>query len=774
MRHIIGFAAVSIGLLFARQVTSAVLTVAKDGSGQFTSVQAAVDAANPSDEVLITDHGVYEEQVTIDSIKNGLVLRSEALLSGTKPTIKFKDTVNVGPRNADEALDEEKITYERNGALRVIGASDIRIEGLAIDGGGVYPFGNDAVWEGRYALQHGNAALVLLMAGEVLIRYCDLGNAYFGIYCNNRNVGGIYATPNPSYAAIHNIILFSDVYRTGNHLIEHNRIHNNSMGIFFEYIWDMGSTIRYNLIYENHHPTAAIADKVKSLTSEGGNQSGGAFMFKDQMLSPLAIYNNTLWHNSVPFLGNWKAGGQHLVFNNIIGPPNQYFGASTTTFATSFEMSKAFENRMHTTIWAAQQQAPTASYTTITNDLKPVQTGGSYAPGALINPFPSSTEVRWLEPKFLSTDPTDANFLVPDWGNELVQEYIVDKGWEEAGVRDPDGSRADIGAVPMGGGRWVDVVTVRPAGLVDVVGTTATVRFTVTPHLGSMKNLKAVMFGTVANLDTGDVFGAQYEPVSVSNIRKVSLGAQDISMGYNVLEVPVGALGDFAFFEMIIEGTGSDGRTVATPVGFIPYRKVDGVSFDVTFLNEAGGSPIDSIMVGEPVVLQIRVLQGDSLSTLSIQENSTAIGLVAPGTALATPEGEPVVTIPGGITGAAEIEVVFSEVPPGGVTAVHVSATVSDGDRIIPFLGVSAGIVILPDPTPVAGAVVEQAVSKEHLVVEMVDLKGRVVQRLNGKRFISGKKHNVFTGTGAGVVLVKMRNTATGRTTIKRRVLTGR
>ena len=322
--------------------------VAKDGSGQFTSIQAAINTAGPGDEVIIKDAAVYEEQVTIDSTKNGLTLRSEdPRTNKNKPTIKYQDRTNVGPKDGDEALIDSLITFDRNGALQVLGAAEVRIEGIIIDGGGNYPFGYDAVWEGRYALQHGNAAITLWISGDVIVRDCDIRNAYFGIYFKDRNEGGIFANRNPADINPDNPIPFSGFARTGNHLIEYNRIHDNSVGMFFESTWDLGSTIRYNLIYENHHPTAEMANKVNTLTSEGGNQAGGAFMFKDHLLSPLAIYNNTLWHNSLVFLGNWKAGGQHLIFNNIYGSPNEYWNGSRTTFNVSFEMSSCFTNRMH-------------------------------------------------------------------------------------------------------------------------------------------------------------------------------------------------------------------------------------------------------------------------------------------------------------------------------------------------------------------------------------------------------------------------------------------
>jgi hypothetical protein len=115
--------------------------------------------------------------------------------------------------------------------------------------------------------------------------------------------------------------------KTGNHLIENNRIHNNSFGIFFESTWDLGSVIRYNLIYENHHQTTAFASQVKNLTDEGSNQPGGAIAFKDHSLSPVAIYNNTFYKNYLIFVGHWRPALQCLVFNNIYSKPFSYWSS---------------------------------------------------------------------------------------------------------------------------------------------------------------------------------------------------------------------------------------------------------------------------------------------------------------------------------------------------------------------------------------------------------------------------------------------------------------
>ena len=116
-------------LLCVFQSYSAVYTVSKDGQGSYSSIQAAVDAAQPGDEIVILDSAIYEEQVTIDSTKNHIILRSENPTSSKKPTIRYTDKENVGPKNAIEAQDPEKITFDRNGALRIIKAHCVTVNG---------------------------------------------------------------------------------------------------------------------------------------------------------------------------------------------------------------------------------------------------------------------------------------------------------------------------------------------------------------------------------------------------------------------------------------------------------------------------------------------------------------------------------------------------------------------------------------------------------------------------------------------------------------------
>ena len=252
------FACSIANILFANT-----LAVSQSGGGNFTTIQAAINAAKPGDVVKILDAATYPEQVTIDSTKDGLTLTSSEPTALNKPRIVWQDTVNVHPKTAAESQIDSLINFDKNGALRILSAINITVNGLAIDGGGPYVYGWACVWTSTSGpasdLVAGNAALTIWGSGGAHITNCDVSNAYWGINLKDRNEGGIFANANPADLQPKNIVPMSGFGRTGNHIIEYNRIHNNSFGLWFESSWDLGSTIRYNLIYENHHQTAAFA-----------------------------------------------------------------------------------------------------------------------------------------------------------------------------------------------------------------------------------------------------------------------------------------------------------------------------------------------------------------------------------------------------------------------------------------------------------------------------------------------------------------------------------
>jgi parallel beta-helix repeat protein len=424
---------------------------------------------------VILDGGVYEERVVIDSSKINITLTSQ---SASKPTICWKDTVHIHPTSYEEAKNLI-IDFHNNGALLIYKASNITIENIKIDGVSPFVFGALSVWDGRYSLQHGNSAISVKSSGNVVIRNCDIFNAYFGIYIKDDNYGGIYTNANPDDSDPWN---FGGFGKNGNHLIERNRIHNNSFGIFCESMWDLGSAIRYNLFYENHHHSNEFAEEVFDLTNDGHNHRGGAFFFKDHMLSPLAIYNNTLWHNRYSFVGHWKSGIQHLLFNNIIAQPD--------IFATShLSLDPNFTRRMHHSLYAVQGVKPSissqyyyfsftddefaevitvsaANFVRIMNRMDAEKEGMNISvklqspdgpidttifvdwaipPGARIissraQTTYSDSTVRWFEMNFLSTDSSSPDFLVPDWNDPDVERLVLNQGWPVAGITDADGS----------------------------------------------------------------------------------------------------------------------------------------------------------------------------------------------------------------------------------------------------------------------------------------------------------------------------------------------
>lgn len=723
----------------------ATFTVSKDGRGQFSSIQAAVNKAGKGDVVKILDAAVYNEQVTIDSTHAGLTLTSANPLSANKPTIRWQDKENVGPRTCAEAKDDANVTFDRNGALQILFTSNVTVDGIAVDGGGVYPFGYNGIWkEGdvdcKWPLQHGNGAISIGVSGAVTIRNCDISNAYIGINVKDRNQGGIFGNANPGDNEPWAVVPLSGFGRTGNHIIEQNRIHDNSWGMFFESTWDLGSTIRYNLFYENHHPTETVANQVKNLTSEGANQPGGALWFKDHMLSPLAIYNNTFWHNFLIFAGHWRAGAQHLIFNNICGAPFTYW-SDYSPFQNPFhKLDHAFVYRMKHCVYAAQTEAPKSRvveiqeydqgtqkmvkdtvYTyqaRIMNDFPdPEQVSVTYTlqlsdktvektqsgmriPGARLigqsgKAFPAEANIRWLETPFKSTDPTSPDFLVPDWDDSLVQKYIVDQGWAESGVRDADGTVADLGALPLGGGP-ADRAVLKPVSPVVVKGGNSIMTFDLSVPEGTFSNPRIAYIRFIKNLRFfPDAFGGNAGVIPATDIVEVPVPASfSLSEGTNTLSVPLTPDSTYAFFEIIAEGTGSDGEKVASSVGFMPYRKLEYL-FKVTVLDPTGSRELDTVTAGDPVRLKVEAFKADGTPFYNAISR-VEVGLSS-GADLLDPNGK--------VYGIDSVVVshtspaVFTKVPQdGAMEYVSVSGLWQHGTQQRPFFGSSEGVVIRPGP----------------------------------------------------------------------------
>jgi hypothetical protein len=688
--------ALCASLAFAQKAPSpgTHLTVSKSGgedAAMFTSIQRAVNAAQPGQVIEILDESEYEEQVTIEGRtahpwgsgvvggKDGITIRYVPSGSGTaRPVIKHRDTQNVSPKTCREAKNPGDSlgtsgNFETNGAVRIIRASGITIEGIIIDGGGATPFGYNGIWDETpnctgsgdsvYPLWHGNAAVAVAVSGSVQIRDCELRNAYFGIAVKDRNVGGVFGNPNPADNDF--VIPLSGFGSTGNHLFEYNKIHDNSIGIWFESSWDLASTVRYNLLYSNYHKSTTNMQTTVAGTLD---KPSGAIIFKDNYLSPVAIYNNTFYENYMHIGGQWQVGYQHLLFNNIF---SKYYTPGTGYQATigSLDILGKFPNRMKHCVMSGTQvqvdmqdgqqgQAPCPSepYATsvqfgnafqqMNNLVTHPQTCQYYTPqyvpvGQPIQastqnqapPFPSDANVRWLQTEgagsgtkslpvlFQSLTPTNANFLAPDWTRKEVQDFIRNKGWPTAGIVNEDGSIADLGAIPYSGKRPADGrqatsrVRISPFSVVKIInsGAQATASIIVNQEIGSLSNVSIKYIRWVAPVPRNvDSFGADGAVIPAGSIRSITGTLPTLSVGNNSVTFPLpsstGGTPEYGFFEIVLEGKDGKGNTVTSDVGFLPYRQLD-YELDIkVYANATSTTPLTSVTAGQQVVLRVTAI----------------------------------------------------------------------------------------------------------------------------------------------------------------------
>jgi hypothetical protein len=739
-------------LTYTNASFAATRTVAKTGA-DFTTISAAIVAAAPGDMIVIMDTETYEEQVTIDSTKYPLIIKSNNPLSLTKPTIKYKDTLNVGPRTYAESKDRSKLTFDRNGALRLLNARNVILDGIAISGGEPFVFGYKQVWNGTDPLQYGNSAIAVWQCGGIIIRNCDISNAYIGISFKDRNVGGIFSNPNSGDLDTSQNIPMSRYGLMGNHLIERNRIHNNSFGIYSESSWDLGSTVRYNLIYENHHATEAFQTKVLNLTDEGANHPGGAFMFKDVQLSPLSIYNNTFWHNFIIFAGHWQAGYQHLVFNNIFGVPNKYWQSVTGFSITAMELTPVLINRICNSVFSAQVRPPQPGSVTIMLKIAQLLDTVDMVidPGTLLTSsggFPASANNRWLEMdsiKFLSMNPASDKFLEPNWEDADVQNFIIQKGWQASGVKNTDGTWADLGAIEQAHGTQSFVGTINPVpSPITISGGLAQIVFTLDQRIGTLKDPVIKLLRLVKIKYKKDSFGSGEQTLVIGSGDMSTLTpptTPPVQVGANSYAVTISSVADYAFIEMMVEATGADGKQFAMATGFLPYRKLD-YKIAVEIHSKNGSDPLLSqVHVGDTVQLRLLPQKLDGSSFWSPLDKVSVT--LSSGFNLMVPGNPPVpLAYPSGLAGGPDSKlVIFTGIPEGGIEHISAGGEWKDlsATAPIPFVG-GTSIKVLPlGVTEIKAhplATRQSSLLSNEVTINCFDLQGR---RIFQRTFLTNK-----------------------------------
>ena len=760
-----------------------------------TTIQAAVNAARPGQTIEILDTEVYTEQITIDGRekspwagvtggKHGIKIRyvppagTAPNSNFARPTIRYRDIANTSPKSNAEARKDGELTgqvanFETCGAVRILRASGVVLDGLAIDAVSAFPFGANNVWCDENGancspLFHGNAAITLAVSGGAVIRNCDIKNGYFGINVKDRNTGGVFGNKNKS--DIDTTIPLSGFGQTGGHLFEYNRIHDNSVAVFFESAWDLGSSVRYNLIYNNEHKPATKT-AVKALNGGNGiefsNQMAGGFLFKDMYLTPIAIYNNTLYGNAGNLLGNWQIGGQHLIFNNIFSrsSPNTAFEGDNNPGSNYMVIDGRFPHRMHHSVFTGNKQMQMQTRGDLTcpanEDILP---GGRFIAEAVIwnftslrgtatsvsncqqNPGPtnldilkpgalitstaetnlgtganaaisSSANLRWLQTDgytsgtstfpmlFKSVTETSADFLVPDWNNADVIKYIKNQGWGDVGVRNTDGTIADLGAIPSTGGQQKNVARVVPSNVVLVTSGTQDAKASVQLTLeegGKFTNPTIKFLRWVSplpeNNDPGKTDWANnFGIVAAGSIRPVTpIPTSALKVGNNEfnfrLPAALTAANNYGFFEIVVQGKDGNGNDIVSDVGFLPYRQLD-YELDIKFYVGNSTTATTNLTAGEtyrmhvtPIVRSTGRPFANTLNDLSIELKSSAEAF------LYNTDGTKMTGATNIATEGRDFNVYFER---AGEETVMGSGLYSSGNQNLVFLGV-AGVTVSP------------------------------------------------------------------------------
>ena len=685
----------SLMLLAAVQSNAAFLRVNQSGSDflgtAYTTIQAAVDACTPAvgcDEILITDTEVYEEQVTFDGKGN---IKLHSIDPSNPATIRYTDKEGVNPKTFNDTktapmdgFEDARTLYDMNGALRILFSSDIEVYDLNIDGGERYYYAYPGIWEAKFPLNSGNVGVMVRNSNKVHVHHTKIYNAWYGIYLKGRNLGGQNANPNPADNDTQDNIPISDYGTAGRGLYEYNKIYDNSFAFFGESEWDLGSTIRYNLIHSNYARSGDYGSY--SGVQDTEREAGGFMKVKDVTLAIYQIYNNTFWNNHYNMASVWKAGIQHVLFNNIWAKPNSPGDDTWYEFADilpnhSYSVSE-YMNKQALTSQSVNNGNIGGSWVNFDTPLEvyynyDLQAGGTGSPwesgsfqkgGTMtvmaggvaseytytdffIPPVKSIAGENWWyeDIAWQSTTPGDPKFLCPDWEILDVQQTMLNKGRTDTGLKDADGSAPDVGALSKGDLNDCVFGGSPSAPSIDLIGTSpalkagnqALINFAVDVNNAELTNLSNVKFHVInhysdvpvvegdAQTPTGNFPAAQ----TISYTGSLKAGANTV-----YLDVDLGAA-SYSTIEVIVSGD-INGVPYFSNQEMFQYRGAstggDNVvsrqyNLKIHFEN-LSGTKIDSIRAGEALRVVTSVVDFDGTvqaaakATINDVRTSTFIG----------------------------------------------------------------------------------------------------------------------------------------------------
>ncbi len=516
-------------------VNGAVYKVAKNmglHNASFKTIQEAIDACDDKgNTILVMDNNVYEERLEIKERRNITIISQSylddpyATHNQDKPTIRHTDTDHVYPLDWEDYTQRGKNNFQSNGVIGIFFSSSISILGFNIDGddgrrgseddffkpedvrnslvakreeaAGGFAWITGPVWGahgGEWPIDYGNGGIVINRSRSVEIKGCHIYNNFRGIAIFGRSPDAVYGR------AVDGVTPVTNPVSNGNHLIQNNHIYDNSIALSIEFAWELGSTIKHNLVYDNY--SRMTLGKITPYQY-------GVFGFSETVDPQWMILNNTMYHNSflmgTRYAGSWRAGKNAMLANNIYAERinagsgnNDGIVTYPNLYNNLFETQASYPTKNNLggfnfngkwcspedivseiPMFFGQGSSPLSNFDMsvvaggmIEIEMKDGSVGeiepqNSVFPDAKINTAStydvSVKENYWLtslykdsanatvydtyRQNFISTDRNSDDFLVPNYAEKSLTKRVRNNSRVQTGIVDKDGTIGDIGAL---------------------------------------------------------------------------------------------------------------------------------------------------------------------------------------------------------------------------------------------------------------------------------------------------------------------------------------
>lgn len=233
-----------------------------------------------------------------------------------------------------------RIGHQFNGMVMVRHSTDIVLRGIQLSGGLPGYFVNDNIWSQMYDILFGSVGVNIQKSLRVTVQDCEIQSFFAGVFVHGDSVNGDYRAP------------YRQGTDAGDHLFERNRIHDNWWAFYSQSDFDLGSTIRYNLVWDNMNKAIQFPDSLKDANIENAlvkECTGGFHNQTDSAMSTYRIHNNTLLGHGIVFgyLGWGEREIRHVFFNNLLVGPVWKVGSNPTglDFSSDFRQMLSYSGK---------------------------------------------------------------------------------------------------------------------------------------------------------------------------------------------------------------------------------------------------------------------------------------------------------------------------------------------------------------------------------------------------------------------------------------------